>query len=100
VGVSACAFDRTDVPLAGDLSQQTVLVDVDLDGDLDVWNGSDAFLENSGNGTLTATFGTAIPSVAMVVTHGVALADLDGDGKLDLLALRSAAPYLYLFVQQ
>jgi hypothetical protein len=100
LGASACAFDRTDVPLAGDVSQQTVLVDVDLDGDLDVWNGSDAFLENNGSGTLAPTFGTAIPAVATVVTHGVALADLDGDGKLDLLAMRSAAPYLFLFVQQ
>ncbi|MGO8836785.1 MAG: FG-GAP-like repeat-containing protein [Limisphaerales bacterium] len=84
---------RLDLP-AGDGSGQVVIADLDGDGKPDVLvnngNGSASIFQNiSSNGTLTA--GSFAPRVDLSLgtggENGTVAADLDGDGKLDIVLL-------------
>lgn len=68
-------------------SKDIDLGDIDRDGDLDVvFVGRDSdtlqWLANNGNGSFTAHTFTKAPSA---IVHRCKLADIDGDGKLDIL---------------
>ncbi len=86
-----------------DTTTSVALGDVDDDGDLDLVTGNDGpslthrlYLNNGTAAPWSGVAGSSITSDA-VVTRSVALADVDGDGSLDLIAGNDSAPNrLYL----
>jgi hypothetical protein len=80
----------TPAPVVGNSPQSIITGDVDADGDLDlltvnVTSGSVSVRLNNGSGTFTAP--AVNPDVIVGnLPYDVALADVDGDGDLDLLA--------------
>ncbi len=72
------------------------LVDVDHDGDLDLFLVGNVLLRNNGDGTFTDI--TATAKVAQSITHGVAIAPTDYDNRRDvdlLLVAQDHAPTLF-----
>jgi len=83
-----------------DVTVSITLGDIDGDGDLDVvtgnYNQTNKLYLNDGSGGFTAGTGTSIGSESDS-TQSIALGDIDGDGKLDIVAgNHSATNKLYL----
>lgn len=75
------------LPTSGDITQDIELGDIDGDGDLDVVFGNEdanRVLRNDGDGTFTDITAAAVGWRATEETREADLADIDGDGDLDL----------------
>jgi hypothetical protein len=105
VDVTAARFPASNTA-ANNTAQAGALVDVDNDGDLDVVIANDGFTtvggpgkpnrlyRNDGAGNFTDVTATALPADT-AHSNGVAAADLDGDGYVDLVFANDGANLYY-----
>jgi len=74
-----------------------VLFDADHDGDLDVLllkeTGANELLNNNGDGTFRALGQTIGLSADRRPSHGIVVADLDGDRDADIMVVRASPPH-------
>lgn len=101
-GVGAGVADDGFFGESSEESHAAVWADLDNDGDLDLfnahtWNGHDRLYRNEGDGRFVDMTESAGIEVTDIGTRGVAAADMDGDGLVDLVvsAWQDAQPIIY-----
>ncbi len=101
-GVAAGVSDDGFFEEVSEESHSAVFADLDNDGDLDLfnahtWNGHNRLYRNAGAGQFVDISESARIDVTDIGTRGVAAADLDGDGRLEIIvsAWQDAQPVVY-----